>query len=105
VAIARAILKRPQLFILDEATSSLDSATERAIQASLDHLAEGATTLVVAHRLSTVTNADLILVMDQGRHADLLAKNGLYAALWREQADASRRPADQLVGSNPPLAT
>jgi ATP-binding cassette subfamily B protein len=91
VAIARAILKRPRLFILDEATSSLDSATERAIQASLDGLAKGVTTLVIAHRLSTVTDADLILVMDKGRvvergtHPELLALGGLYAALWAEQ--------------------
>jgi ATP-binding cassette, subfamily B, heavy metal transporter len=95
VAIARAILKQPRLFILDEATASLDSATERAIQASLDALARGVTTLVIAHRLSTVTDADLILVMDRGRvvergrHADLLAKGGLYAALWREQISAA----------------
>ena len=93
VAIARAILKQPRLFILDEATSSLDSTTERAIQTSLDGLARGVTTLVVAHRLSTVTDADLILVMDQGqivergRHADLLAQQGRYAALWQEQVN------------------
>jgi ATP-binding cassette subfamily B protein len=113
VAIARAILKRPKLFILDEATSSLDSATERAIQASLDRLARGVTTLVIAHRLSTVTDADEILVMaegrivERGRHAALLANNGLYAALWREQAAAppDRVSDAQLVGANPPLAT
>ncbi len=92
VAIARAILKRPRIFILDEATSSLDSATERRVQAQLRALSAGATTLVIAHRLSTVVDADEIVVLDggrivaRGRHAELLARDGLYALLWRKQA-------------------
>jgi ATP-binding cassette subfamily B protein len=92
VAIARAILKRPRIFILDEATSSLDSATERRVQAQLKALSAGATTLVIAHRLTTVVDADEIVVLDggriveRGRHEALLAQDGLYALLWRKQA-------------------
>jgi ATP-binding cassette, subfamily B, heavy metal transporter len=92
VAIARALLTRPRVLILDEATSALDSATERAIQASLREASRGVTTLVVAHRLSTVADADEILVLDRGRivergrHEDLLRRGGLYARLWRRQA-------------------
>jgi ABC-type transport system involved in Fe-S cluster assembly fused permease/ATPase subunit len=101
VAIARAILKRPRIFVFDEATSSLDSTTERAIQEQLAALARGTTTLVIAHRLSTVVDADEILVLDhgrvmeRGRHADLLRRRGAYAALWRRQEgeDAAARIA------------
>ncbi len=88
VAIARALLKDPPVLIFDEATSALDSKTEKAIQASLDNAARGRTTLVIAHRLSTVMNADQILVMDAGRivergsHAQLLQASGLYAQMW-----------------------
>ncbi len=91
VAIARAILKRPRILIFDEATSSLDSRTEQAIQQTLAEVAEDHTTLVVAHRLSTVVDADRILVMDQGRvieqgaHRALLAQGGTYAAMWELQ--------------------
>lgn len=91
VAIARALLKDPPVLIFDEATSALDSATERAIQQQLDLVAEGRTTLVIAHRLSTVMNADCILVMDGGRivergtHASLLAASGIYAGMWHLQ--------------------
>jgi ATP-binding cassette subfamily B protein len=91
-AIARALLKRPRLMILDEATSALDSATEQAIQHRLRELLRGTTTLVVAHRLSTVVGADEILVLDHGRiaergtHAQLLRRDGLYADLWRRQS-------------------
>jgi ATP-binding cassette subfamily B protein len=85
LAIARAILKDAPILLLDEATSALDAESERQVQAALDHLMEGRTTLVVAHRLATVLSADRILVMDEGRiveegtHAALLAKGGLYA--------------------------
>ena len=91
VAIARAILKRPRILIFDEATSSLDSATEQAIQETLREVAAEHTTLVVAHRLSTVVDADEILVLEggriveRGRHQQLLAAKGLYAGMWELQ--------------------
>ncbi|MEZ5668396.1 MAG: ABC transporter ATP-binding protein/permease [Alphaproteobacteria bacterium] len=91
VAIARAILKDPPIMLFDEATSALDSTTEKAIQASLAAVAANRTTLVIAHRLSTVVNADEIIVMDdgqvveRGRHATLLARGGVYAAMWAKQ--------------------
>ncbi len=91
VAIARTILKSPALLLFDEATSALDTHTERAIQANLREVRSGRTTLVIAHRLSTVVDADHIIVLDQGRiaeqgsHAELLAHNGLYAHLWAQQ--------------------
>ena len=94
VAIARALLKNPAILIFDEATSALDSASEKAIQAELDRIAIGRTTLVIAHRLSTVMGADQILVMDagviveRGSHAELIARNGHYAAMWRLQQQA-----------------
>jgi ATP-binding cassette subfamily B protein len=103
VAIARAILKRPRILVFDEATSSLDSHTEQAIQQTLAEVAEDHTTLVIAHRLSTVVDADRILVLDRGRireqgtHRELLAANGHYASLWelqqREDAQALVEPA------------
>ncbi len=88
VAIARALLKNPPILIFDEASSALDSATEKAIQAQLELAARGRTTLVIAHRLSTIMNADRILVMDggciveSGTHTELVAKNGKYANMW-----------------------
>jgi ATP-binding cassette subfamily B protein len=91
VAIARTILKAPPILVLDEATSALDSHTEREIQDALERVSRGRTTLVIAHRLSTVVNADEILVIEKGviaergRHEQLLAKGGLYAALWNRQ--------------------
>jgi ABC-type transport system involved in Fe-S cluster assembly fused permease/ATPase subunit len=96
VAIARALLKNPAILIFDEATSALDSASEKAIQAELDRIAIGRTTLVIAHRLSTVMDADQILVMDagniveRGNHYELIARNGRYAAMWRLQQQEPR---------------
>ncbi len=92
VGIARAILKNPAILVLDEATSALDSATEAEVQAALDDASVGRTTLMVAHRLSTVAGADEIIVLSEGRivergaHAELLARGGLYADLWARQA-------------------
>lgn len=91
LAIARALIKNAPILILDEATSALDNESERQVQASLERLMAGRTTLVIAHRLSTVQKADLIVVMDQGRiveqgrHDELLASDGLYASLYRMQ--------------------
>ncbi|TRY60805.1 hypothetical protein DNTS_033094 [Danionella cerebrum] len=91
VAIARTILKSPRIILLDEATSALDSQTERNIQASLAKVCANHTTLVVAHRLSTIINSDQILVLqdgriaERGRHEELLAMGGLYAAMWLKQ--------------------
>ena len=91
VAIARALLKDAPVLLLDEATSALDAQSERAVQTALEHLMEGRTTLVVAHRLATVLRADRIVVIDAGRivaegtHAQLLAEGGLYAELAKLQ--------------------
>ncbi|HZT50395.1 MAG TPA: ABC transporter ATP-binding protein/permease [Stellaceae bacterium] len=99
VAIARVILKGPRILIFDEATSALDTKTERAIQASLEEVAAQRTTLMIAHRLSTVVGADEILVLDGGRivergdHASLLAQGGVYAAMWARQQEADERAA------------
>jgi len=97
VAIARVILKSPQILIFDEATSALDTKTEREIQASLSEVSAGRSTLVIAHRLSTVVDADEILVLDRGHiverghHAELLFRGGVYATMWARQQDATRR--------------
>ncbi|MCS6779161.1 MAG: ATP-binding cassette domain-containing protein [Geminicoccaceae bacterium] len=97
LAIARALLKNAPVLILDEATSALDSESERLIQEALETLMRGRTTIVIAHRLSTVVDAERIYVLDggriveRGRHAELLAAGGLYAALWRRQVQ-ERRP-------------
>ena len=91
IAIARAFLKNPAILILDEATSALDNMTEMQVQSALSELSEGRTTLVVAHRLSTVKNADEILVLtdgeitERGSHEELLRNDGLYAKLYRYQ--------------------
>ena len=92
ITIARAILRDASILVLDEATSSLDTQSERAVQAALDNLLRGKTAIVIAHRLSTIVNADRIVVLEggriveTGRHAELLAGNGSYAALYRTQA-------------------
>jgi ATP-binding cassette subfamily B protein len=91
VAIARTLLKDPAILIFDEATSALDSKAEQAIQAQLKEIAKNRTTLVIAHRLSTVADAQQILVLDHGRivergtHQSLLAAHGLYAQMWERQ--------------------
>jgi ATP-binding cassette, subfamily B, bacterial len=96
IALARAILKNPPVLILDEATAAVDNETEAAIQRSLDHITASRTTLVIAHRLSTVRHADRIVVMDQGRivetgrHEELITRSGAYANLWRVQAGLRR---------------
>ena len=97
VAIARIFLRNPPVLILDEVTSSLDTATERQIQASLEELARGHTTLVIAHRLATIRNADRIVVIadgqvaEQGSHAELVAQDGLYHRLDAAQTERLHR--------------
>ncbi|XP_063285369.1 ATP-binding cassette sub-family B member 6 [Pelobates fuscus] len=100
VAIARTILKGPQIVLLDEATSALDTETERNIQASLARVCTNRTTVVVAHRLSTVINADQILVLkdgqitERGRHDELIAKGGIYAGMWQKQQSGIEESSD-----------
>ena len=85
------LLKKPALYIFDEATSSLDNSTERALQKSLKQLAQGKTTLIIAHRLSTIVHADEIIVLDngiiveRGNHVQLLERGGMYYNLWHNQ--------------------
>lgn len=96
VAIARTILKNPPILLLDEATSALDTHTEKEIQESLNEISRNRTTLIIAHRLSTVVNADEIIVLDQGkiiergRHSQLLGKDGAYATMWNRQLEAAK---------------
>ena len=122
VAIARTVLKAPPILVLDEATSALDSHTEHEIQEALERVSRNRTSLVIAHRLSTVVGADEIIVLDQGRiaergtHAELLAANGLYASMWNRQREAQEaREKLALIGDddvpnrappvdNPPVA-
>jgi ATP-binding cassette, subfamily B, heavy metal transporter len=104
VAIARVMLKAPRILVCDEATSALDSKTEREIQAGLATVAAGRTTLVIAHRLSTVVDADEILVLEAGRiterggHGELLRRHGVYAAMWARQQEAAEREAALAAG-------
>jgi ATP-binding cassette subfamily B protein len=103
IAIARLLLKAPDIVVLDEATAHLDSESEAAVQEALRHALTGRTSLVIAHRLSTVRDADVILVIDQGRiveqgtHRSLLAADGLYAELYRTQFESQARGDDAAV--------
>ena len=108
VAIARTILKAPSILILDEATSALDTKTERDIQSALDVVSKNRTTVVIAHRLSTVVNADEILVLrdgviaERGNHIALLAQDGLYAQMWNRQREATEAEEKLLQTANDP---
>jgi ATP-binding cassette subfamily B protein len=100
VAIARTILKGPAILLFDEATSALDTGTEKEIQKSLAEVSADRTTLVIAHRLSTVVHADEILVLqegrvvERGRHETLLAQGGVYATMWARQQAQARKPVN-----------
>jgi len=102
VGIARAIMKDPAILVLDEATSSLDSETEREVQDALNEAAQGRTTITIAHRLSTIADADQIVVINQGRivesgtHEELLTLQGLYARMWQRQAENTESDTDAL---------
>jgi len=108
VAIARTLLKAPPILVLDEATSALDTRTEQEIQSALDRATRDRTTVVVAHRLSTIVGADEILVLDMGRvvergsHADLVAAGGLYAEMWARQREGEDEPGDR-PSARPPV--
>ena len=99
IAIARALISDPRILIFDEATSALDYESERIIQQNMKEIAKGRTVLVIAHRLSTVIDADQILVLEagtiveRGTHGELLARGGLYGTMWARQQEAAEREA------------
>ena len=105
VAIARTVIKDPAILLLDEATSALDTHTEQEIQKNLREISQGRTTLCIAHRLSTVVDADEILVLDggyiveRGRHGELLALNDHYARMWRRQQESRDHDGDFSEGA------
>lgn len=110
IAIARAVIRRPQVYVFDEATSSLDSATEREILSSLNEISKGTTTLIIAHRLSTVVHANEILVLEggtvieRGNHGKLLEAGGRYAMLWWAQQSSTHTrflDAETVIGITP----
>ncbi|QEX24337.1 ABC transporter ATP-binding protein [Hypericibacter adhaerens] len=111
VAIARTILKGPAILLFDEATSALDTGTEKEIQQSLAEVSADRTTLVIAHRLSTVVHADEILVLqegrvvERGRHEALLAQGGIYATMWARQQAQARKPMNGETGGEAPVVT
>ena len=109
ISIARVFLKNPPILILDEATSALDNESERWIQKSLEELSKNRTTITIAHRLSTIRDADEIIVIteegiaERGTHAELLEKNGLYAAyynMYKDTREALRCPTEIFIGQN-----
>jgi ATP-binding cassette subfamily B protein len=106
IAIARALIKNASIILLDEATASLDSESERLVQDAISHLCQGRTTIVIAHRLHTIMHADRILVIENGamteagRHDDLLRQNGRYAAFYRLQIK-EQEPSESMVALAP----
>jgi ATP-binding cassette subfamily B protein len=106
IAIARALLNDPAIIVFDEATSDVDTGTEKRIKASIDRLVEDRTAFVIAHRLSTIQDADRVVVMDDGRivesgtHEELLADSGEYATLWNAQADEMPSTSTDVAGSD-----
>ncbi len=109
VAIARTLLKNPAILIFDEATSALDTKTEQDIQAALRVIARDRTTLTIAHRLSTVVDADEIIVLERGQiaergsHWSLLARGGIYARMWAAQAEQEEGAAAERAASEEPI--
>ena len=109
--IARAILKKPSVFLFDEATSALDSRTEKDIQQALDEVSENQTTLMIAHRLSTIIHADEIIVLSEGEvvergtHQHLMRQQGLYNAMWQRQSAGFTDTTNSATSATSPSAT